>query len=175
MPHKAYDPKKLHDHIVRIPFLGVNKYGSRTEWGVDEWHHRVMEMEPKEIIALRGLRGKVSEDNRHVLERYMGIGIREFPIHSGQIFSDEGKRNLIAASKAIVQNAREKKRTGITCNMGYRRTAAAIYMAHRRMGASHEEALEYSRGGSSVEPFSESERDQLNQLYEDREKYEGKK
>ena len=174
MPHKAYDPKKLHEHIARTPLRGVNRYGSRREWGPEDWHLHVMEENPDEIVALRNIGHKIPdwENKWHVLNRYLGVQLHEFPIRSDHIFSDDGKRNLINASKRIVDNVKAGKKTCITCNQGYRRTAAAIYMSHRMMGASHEEALKYSRGRSEVEPFSDYEMGQLNQLYEEREKYE---
>jgi hypothetical protein len=129
---------------------------------------------PDEIVALREISHKIRDWDMKwdMMRRYAGIKkLHVLPVESDNIFREKGMRNLMEASKIIVDNTHAGKKTAITCNQGYRRTAAAIYLSHRRMGASHEEALEYSRGRSEVEPFSELEQNQLNQLYEEREKY----
>ena len=174
-PH-SYDPKPLHDHIARVPLRGVNRYGSRTEWEPEDWHLHAVAAAPDEIVALREISHKVTDWDLKwdLMHRHLGMNLHIFPIPSEHIFTEEGKRNLVLASERIVMNAKAGKKTAITCNQGYRRTAAAIYLSHGRMGASHEEALTYSRGRSEVEAFSEFEQNQLNQLYEEREKYGAK-
>jgi len=175
-PGRPYNPEPVTKHVVRVPVSGKKEFGIAHEWGPHEYPLIVMSKKPQEIVALRSIRNNIMDWDLlwPALHKHGGIErLHELPIRSDRIFSDEGKANLMEASRILEKNVKDGKRTAVTCNLGSRRTSGAMYLLHRRMGATHEEALEHSRIPGTKAPFNESEQEHLKQLFEEREKYGG--
>jgi rhodanese-related sulfurtransferase len=175
MPRKPYDPKPVKRHVRKVPVRGERALGMKGD--IKDYHIRVLGENPKEVVLLRDLLGKVPEweTNKETMMRYGGLErVHNLPVDSGRIFTGEGKKNLIDASRIIAENAQKGRNVVLTCNRGYRRTAAALYLTHRRMGASHEEAMRHAFGPGYENAFSEREKEGLKGLFEKRGKYEKK-
>lgn len=175
-PRKPYNPGLVTKHVVRVPVWGKREFGVKEEWTPHDYPIQVMMQKAQEIVALRSIHHNVMDwpTMWDMIHRHGGVErLHELPIPSDRIFSDEGKAHLIEASRILERNVKGGKRTAVTCNLGHRRSAGAMYLLHRRMGATHEEALEHSQTPGRKTTFNELEQEHLKQLFDERDKYGG--
>lgn len=159
-PRKPYDPSIAHRFVHKVP-LWSNIRGARG-YPLDILGGRY-----QQVVALTDIDNPLS-DRAHGqgmnYENKRAIGYGDVKLHDMVImpkrsFADEGQTTLIKASKILADAAKDGIKTAVTCDLGQRRTGRALYLMHRRLGASHEEALELSNP-------NKDEADHLKRIYE---------
>ncbi len=167
--HK-YDPSVAERFVHRVPMYHL--YEGRM--GPHDYVLRVVGGGPegggcKQVVALHDLHrwshGAATENpiSKRVipwLER-AGVRVHSIDIKPKRSFANEGKESLIRASQILEDAVRNGIPTAVTCELGQRRSGRALYLMHRRLGASHEEAMELGKPNSD-------EGELLRQLYEER-------
>jgi len=167
-PHTRYKPEAVNRHVTTVPMLGTRRFG-HEEYDFGEYPLRIVMARPKEIVALRDIRGKVPNwDYMEGLLRRLGVEqIHIMPIKDNKIFTEEGSSALATASEILERNVRSGRDVALTCNQGHRRTKGALYLLHRRMGASHDEGLREIWHPELGHPFNGIEQKNLRRLFEE--------
>jgi len=146
-PPKKYDPSRASQFVHRVPLW------TRTR-GPEQYMNDIAQGGYQQVVALQDFRDP-ERNQEHPLLRYIGpaLGSQGIQVHNlnikpTQSFSEAGKQDLVRASGILADAVRGGTKTAVTCDFGIKRTGRTLYLMHRRLGASHEEALAHSNPNS---------------------------
>ena len=146
------------DHYVRREPLYALGRGGPMEYPV-----RIMQGKYKQVVALQNVDEPKNYDGKHPENKrfleYGDVSLHDFHIGPGQSFTEHGVQNLVKASGILADAVEHGVPTALTCDAGNKRTARALYLTYRRLGATHEEAV-----NTDGLPASEAER--LREIFE---------
>lgn len=130
---KRYDPSLVNKHIKCVP-IKQHDFRHLGELG---YYTAVMMMRPRRVVALHEVPQKTIERFRDV----SGIEFHDLKVKANGVAPAQLKR--YAKASEILEDAIKDGETAVlSCELGMGRTGNAMYLLHRRMGASHDEAKE---------------------------------
>jgi hypothetical protein len=156
-PRKQYNRDRADSVIHREPLYALGRGGPM------HYPVRIMEGRYKQVVALQNINEPKNHDGKQPMNKeFLGYGdvhLHDFHIGAGQSFTEHGVEKLVKASEILADAVERDIPTAITCDAGNKRTARALYLTYRRLGATHEEAAR-----TDGLPASEAER--LKEIYE---------